>query len=330
MPNPSSLEGPSFKLLRYCLLSLAMAVPAATPALLDLSAENTTSGTWRSSAPTIKFMPTDQSVSFNRTQELIQFDSALPATTAESALVVNATSNTGFAWTYANSTTYKIGDYINANSSVYRVTKAGTSSRTGTGPSGTGSSIKDGSIVVAHQCPDQCNGKFPFFVSHKVKSGAGHVWGGSFDLVLDAGYRGGFATSLEVDMTNNSGNAQPETNALFLTGLAGSHPIQNGLSIYSSSSANYWSKTGLSIYGAKVAQDQAIYMKTGSTYGLIDEGSHVNGILLNGAYSGAALKTAGAIEAASFRAGNAVGASCPAGSVNLSTMVVRNGIITHC
>lgn len=317
-------------MLRHILLSLTMAVPAVTPALMDLSAENTTNGTWRSSAPTIKFMPTDQSVSFNRTQELIQFNSTHPATTAESALVVNATSNTGFAWTYANATAYKVGDYINANSSVYRVTKAGTSSSIGSGPSGTGSSIGDGSMTVAHQCPDQCNGKFPFFVSHKAKSGAGHVWGGSFDLVLDAGYRGGFATSLEVDMTNNSGKPQPETNALFLTGLAGSHPIQNGLSIYSGSSTNYWSKTGLSIYGAKVAHDQAIYMKTGSTYGLIDEGSHVNGILLSGAYSGAALKTAGTVEAGSFRAGNVVGVSCPAGSVNLSTMVVTNGIITHC
>lgn len=307
-----------------------MTVPAVAPAMLDLTINSGSQRIWKSSASTIIFTPTDQDVSFNRTQELIQFVSRLPATTAESALVVNAISDTGFAKGYTNSTAYREGDYINANSNVYRVTKAGFSSEGGSGPSGTGSHINDGSMVVSHQCPDQCNGKFPFFVSHKAKAGAGHVWGAAFDLVLDAAYRGGFATSVEIDITNNSGTPQPATNALLLTGQAGGNPVQNGLSVYSGSTANYWSKTGISIYGSKVAQDQAIYINTGSNYGMIDEGRHVNGVLLNGDYSGAALKTRGAIDAAAYRIGSAVGVSCPAGTVDTTTMVVTNGIITHC
>jgi hypothetical protein len=307
-----------------------MAVPAVAPAMLDLVSDNVAPGTWKSSTLTIRYTPTNQSVSFNKTKELIQFNSAFPADTAESALAVNATSDTGLAKAYVNSATYNIGDFIDVNANVYRVIKGGTSAQSGNGPTGNGSSIQDGSMTVAYQCPDQCNGKFPLFVSHKAKSGAGHVWSGALDLVLDAGYRGGFATSLEVDMTNNSGRPQPATNALFLTGLAGSHPIQNGLSIYSGSGTNYWSKTAINIYGAKVAQDQAIYVNTGSNFAVLDEGRHINGILLNGAYSGAALKTTGEIDAAAYRGGGKRGVTCPAGTVNLSTLEVTNGIITHC
>lgn len=309
---------------------MVMIIIGLTLAFFSLPAVEANDNVQRSSDTAIKFTPTDQAVSFNRTKQLIEFESVHPATIAESALAINATSDTGYAKPYSNSTSYKSGDFINVNSTVYRVMKGGISSTIGGGPSGKGNAITDGSMVVSYECPDQCNGKFPFFVSHKARAGAGHVWGGALDLILDTGYQGGFASGLEVDMTNNSGKDQPETNALFLTGIAGEHSIQNGLSIYSNSGRNFWSKTGLSIYGSRVAKDQAIYIKTGSTYGMIDEGSHLNGILLNGAYEGPALKTSGAVEASGYNVRNTKGVSCPPGTVNIATMEVTNGIVTHC
>jgi hypothetical protein len=48
---------------------------------------------------------------------------------------------------YANSTAYSVGDRIAANSNVYVCVTAGTSASSGTGPSGTGTGITDGTAV---------------------------------------------------------------------------------------------------------------------------------------------------------------------------------------
>lgn len=58
-------------------------------------------------------------------------------------------SYTASAW--ATSTAYTLGTKIAANGNVYNCTTAGTSASTGTGPSGTGGSISDGTAVWAYE-----------------------------------------------------------------------------------------------------------------------------------------------------------------------------------
>lgn len=55
------------------------------------------------------------------------------------------------AW--ATSTAYSLNAYRSANGAVYKCTTAGTSASSGSGPSGTGSSITDGTAVWAYQAP---------------------------------------------------------------------------------------------------------------------------------------------------------------------------------
>ena len=52
---------------------------------------------------------------------------------------------------YANSTAYTLGQFVLANDNVYEVTTAGTSAGTGSGPSGAGNNITDGTVVFSFQ-----------------------------------------------------------------------------------------------------------------------------------------------------------------------------------
>jgi hypothetical protein len=54
---------------------------------------------------------------------------------------------------WAASTAYAVGAYVQANGNVYRATVAGSSATTGSGPSGTGASITDGTVTWAYQAP---------------------------------------------------------------------------------------------------------------------------------------------------------------------------------
>jgi hypothetical protein len=58
-------------------------------------------------------------------------------------------SNYGPAW--AVSTAYTVGSLVSANGNLYLCTTAGTSASTGSGPSGTGNAITDGTVTWAYQ-----------------------------------------------------------------------------------------------------------------------------------------------------------------------------------
>jgi hypothetical protein len=58
-------------------------------------------------------------------------------------------SNYGPAW--ATSTAYAVGALVSANGNLYLCTTAGTSASTGSGPTGTGSAITDGTVTWAYQ-----------------------------------------------------------------------------------------------------------------------------------------------------------------------------------
>lgn len=235
--------------------------------------------------PTIGYNTGDH----QRGQEYINFNSAQDATISETGIAINATMNTGLATAWAQSTVYATGAEIDTSGNVYKATTGGTSASTGSGPSGTGGAITDGSVTWAYQCVDQCNAKMPLFISAVAGPNAGKVWGGDVATTLQSGWAGLFASSFEIDMTNNSGSNCATCQSLFISGNAGSNTIGAGVSVYTPSATNFQWVNAYQVTGAKTASNAAYYDASSATYSHEDTGSHTYGIYLNGVYSTGAL-----------------------------------------
>jgi hypothetical protein len=69
---------------------------------------------------------------------------------------------------------------------------------------------------------------------------------------------------------------------------------------------------------------------THSSAGIQDSTTAPYGLALVGTYGTAALTTPGLIVAGSYKAGTSAGVTCLAGTVNLSTLVITAGLVTHC
>jgi hypothetical protein len=67
--------------------------------------------------------------------------------------VMTSVSVTAVAPNWAASTAYSVGNQVNANGNVYRCTTAGTSASSGSGPSGVGTSISDGTVTWSYIGP---------------------------------------------------------------------------------------------------------------------------------------------------------------------------------
>ncbi|EKS9798227.1 MULTISPECIES: hypothetical protein [Burkholderia] len=238
---------------------------------------STSTGTYISGAGIYSFYPTvgHDVGDHQRAQAYFSFVPAQDATISETGIAINANMNTGFAKPWTPSTSYNRGDYLDANGNVYLNTTSGTSASSGSGPSGNGSSIADGSAVWAWQCHDQCNAKMPLFVSAVAGSNAGHVWAGDVDLVLNPGWRGQFAAAWESDMTNNSGADCPGCQNFFATGDAGPNPVQAAYSAYGPSSTLYSWVNGVQVVGTRAYRNAAYYdFSFGGQYGLQLSGSY--------------------------------------------------------
>ncbi|OXI63141.1 hypothetical protein CFB47_07830 [Burkholderia sp. AU27893] len=220
---------------------------------------------------------------------MYRFTTAQDATISETGISINATMNTGFAAAWAQSTAYATGALIDNAGNVYKATTGGTSASSGSGPSGTGSAITDGSVTWAYQCVNQCNAKMPFFVSAVAGPGAGKVWAGDVDLVLNSGWAGGFAPAFEIDMTNNSGSNCATCQNLFISGDAGTNTIQAGISVYTPSATTYQWVNGYQVTGSKSVQNASYYDAAAGTYSYQDTGAHTYGLYLNGVYGTGAL-----------------------------------------
>jgi len=80
----------------------------------------------------------------------LQYSAALR--TAQVAQLLNQLNGASVA-PWAASTAYGVGAFVSANGNVYKATVAGTSATAGSGPSGTGASITDGTVTWAYQPP---------------------------------------------------------------------------------------------------------------------------------------------------------------------------------
>ncbi|WP_249201284.1 hypothetical protein [Burkholderia cenocepacia] len=259
--------------------------------MTDLTAV-TGSGFYASGAGSIySFYPT---IGFNsgdhqRAQQYLNFNSVQNGSISETGIAINATMNTGYVPAWAQSTVYATGALIDTAGNVYKATTGGTSASSGAGPSGTGSSITDGSVTWAFQCVDQCNAKMPFFVSAVAGPNAGKVWAGDVALTLQSGWAGLFASAYEIDLTNNSGSDCTTCQNLLLTGNAGPNKIQAASSAYGPSATYFSWINGYQVTGAKAVTNASFYDAASGTYSYQDTGTHTYGVILNGNYSAGAL-----------------------------------------
>lgn len=253
-----------------------IAKPLVGAPTVDLTA-SMEGGTYISGSGVFSFYPTvgHDVGDHQRAQAYYSFVPTQPATISETGIAINAYMNTGSAKTWTPSTAYSLGDYLDVNGNVYRNTTAGTSASSGSGPSGNGSSIADGSAVWAWQCHDQCNAKMPLFISAVAGSNSGHVWAADVDLVLNSGWRGQFAAAFESDITNNSGAECPGCQNFFATGDPGPNPVQAAYSAYGPSSTLYSWVNGVQVVGTKAYRNAAYYdFSFGGQYGLQLSGSY--------------------------------------------------------
>ncbi|WVR18150.1 hypothetical protein JXVLWARM_CDS_0099 [Burkholderia phage Bm1] len=228
-----------------------------------------------------------QSGDHQRAQFLMVNDTSQDASVSEIGHAINMYSATGYAATYANNTAYSLGAYVdNTNSAnLYKVTVAGTSAASGTGPSCTSGTCTDGTVTFQYVGNDIVNGKIGQFISHVATSGAGHVWGSTTDLVMASGWRGGFAASAEFDVTNNSGADCSTCQAVFVTGSPGPNKIGAGISIYNPSPTYYAYTNAININGSKVATNADINLNTTAQYAVADTGTRTTGLQMSGTYS---------------------------------------------
>ncbi|MCA8018066.1 hypothetical protein [Burkholderia metallica] len=210
-----------------------------------------------------------------RAQLYQNFTPTQSATISETGILINATMNSGLALSWTPSTYYALGSYLDADGNVYLNTQAGTSASSGSGPSGTGNAITDGTAIWSFQCADQCNSKLPLFISATAGPQAGHVWASSVDLVLNPGWVGGFGTTFESDITNNSGSFCGGCQNFFATGFPGTNTVQAAYSAYDpSTTANSW-VNAFQVAGVKGYSNAAFYDQTASgNYGLYLNGSY--------------------------------------------------------
>lgn len=232
------------------------------------------------------YMGAKNSLSF---QTLVSVPSGVPDIDNQRAtLLVNATTNddgnseeqtvcimtkigTGFRPAWAQNTAYAVGANVEANNQIYRCTSAGTSAASGTGPSGVGTVINDGTVVWRWINAQAIGAKLGVYNETQVVPGAGSAWAMVNNLQLEAGYQGGFAATIENDLQNNSGvDSTISSFYKFNTWLsvAGPNKSTAGIELTSSNLSNPAAIWGLHFSGDKLAEKAVIGVEASAEVGI--------------------------------------------------------------
>jgi hypothetical protein len=136
---------------------------------------------------------------------------------SEVGLAIDSKVASGYVPSWIENTAYNLNAIAQANGWVWLCTTAGTSATSGNGPSaasGTalGTTVTDGSITWTLQSHNETDFKANFFFTQEAAAGGGSAWVGSMDQVIDSGWQGQNAYTLELDQSNNRGHAAPDGN----------------------------------------------------------------------------------------------------------------------
>ena len=232
------------------------------------------------------YMGAKNSLSF---QTLVSVPSGVPDIDNQRAtLLVNATTNddgnseeqtvcimtkigTGFRPAWAQSTAYAVGANVEANNQIYRCTSEGMSAASGTGPSGVGTVINDGTVVWRWINAQAIGAKLGVYNETQVVPGAGSAWAMVNNLQLEAGYQGGFAATIENDLQNNSG-VDSTVNSFYKfntwLSVAGPNKSTAGIELTSSNLSNPAAIWGLHFSGDKLAEKAVIGVEASAEVGI--------------------------------------------------------------
>ena len=152
---------------------------------------------------------TSPNADHQRTSSLFWATTADDGHSEEQTLAIETIIGTGYAKTWAQSTTFNVGDNIafGTANTVYRQTVSPTclSSSTGTGPTGTGTGIVDGTCHWNWINAAAIDAKVGVYNETVVIPGAGHSWSQANNMQLQSGVTPQFMVNTELDLTNNSG-----------------------------------------------------------------------------------------------------------------------------
>lgn len=189
----------------------------------------------------------------------------------EQTLCLLTTIGTGFRPAWAQSTAYALGANVEANNQIYRCVSSGTSAASGSGPSGVGTVINDGTVVWRWINAQAIGAKLGVYNETLVVPGAGSAWAMVNNLQLETGYQGGFAATIENDLQNNSGVDSTVTSYYkFNTWLsvAGPNKSTAGIELTSSNLSNPAAIWGLHFSGDKLAEKAVIGIEASAEVGI--------------------------------------------------------------
>ena len=207
----------------------------------------------------------------------------------EQTVAVETIVATGLSKRYANSTNYSVGDNVETGTDVYRVTTAGTSAASGSGPTGYGSGISNGSMVVTWINSSAINAKVGWYNEELVMPGGGKSWVQANNVSLQFGMTPTFNINTELDFTNNSGKdcalGTANCNSLEMN-INGTNKSTTGIHLGSNNSGStYAAIWGIRLNGAKLASDADFEDDASAAVGI---GFNVSG--LGGTHSIAAIQ----------------------------------------
>lgn len=276
------------------------------------------------------------------------------AGTQEAGINAYLVNKTGQALAWVASTSYAAGQNSISDSgqNLYVETVGVCTSASSGGPTGTGTAIADGTCRWNYNGNPGLRGKMAIVGTTLVLPGGTNAWAGDFDTFIEPGWLEGFATGMEIDVTNLSGRdatglggGAPTINDLYLGGSVGTEPITSYISIspFGLMGTNVMAHDGIFIQGQYTISDHDFRVSTHSQVAFFDDALSVHGtasyfdgstspsgILLEGVYSSGnamvadnqiqAIKTAAGVNFSGFNVTNSgTTVSTTAASVTLNT-----------
>lgn len=255
------------------------------------------------------------STDHQRASLLVAAESQVDGQAEEQTLAVTTAIKTGLAKKWAPSTAFAVGDNVefpDSRNAVYRAVQAGTSAASGTGPSGTGNSIVDGTVRWQWINDAAINAKVGIYNEVLATTGGGKGWAQANNFEMRPGYLPSFAVNTELDFTNNTGiDCVPGTvagcNNLYLR-TYGTNASTSSINVEGPDTGKAAAYFGLYLHGRYLSSDASVQVDTSGAYGLrfggfgsagysgaaiADSSTSSNGILLSGTYVTAQIAGAG-------------------------------------
>lgn len=222
-----------------------------------------------------------------RATMLIQATTTDDGNSEEQTLAMTTIIQTGFSKTWATSTAFALNDNIrfaDARNSTYRCIQAGTSAAVGTGPTGFGLAIVDGTCVWQWINDSIINAKLGMYSEVVALPGAGNCWAQVHNFEIESGVLTNFVCNTELDLTNECGtDSEAVADGLQKYGLwvacQGVSRSTAGMQITSANTANDALIWGLYFAGTRLATNAIIGIDASSANYGIGFGTGAGGVV---------------------------------------------------